>query len=77
MTLDKEKVRLGIKNAVKPSYDNGEWALWCGEREWAEAVLEAARAWLDGQGAQIKFTDAEVDALLKVSYREPKEKKDE
>lgn len=46
-----------LKNAVKPSFDihttcpecsaqikvdNGEWLIWCGKKEHAEAILQAA-----------------------------------
>lgn len=53
-------VETALKNAVKPVYDlhvmcpkcgpittdNGEWLLWCGSEEQAQALLDAARATL-------------------------------
>lgn len=65
-----------LKNAVGPSYnlyvtcpdcnkeyttDNGEWLIWCGAKEHAEAVLKAARCH-SNLIARIAELEAELEA---------------
>jgi len=55
-----EGLETGLKNAVKPNFtfhatcgacgettetDNGEWLLWCGDKDYAQAILDAAKAY--------------------------------
>jgi hypothetical protein len=61
--IDLNTLETALKNAVKPSKtlhvvcrecgpfstDNGEWLLWCGEKEHAQVLLDAARAYLASQ----------------------------
>lgn len=55
------RLKTALKNAVKPSKtlhvecpdcetpfatDNGEWLIWCGDKEHAQALLDSSRAYL-------------------------------
>lgn len=55
------RLKTALKNARQPSYDihiicpecdtqattnNGEWLIWCGDKEHAQALLDASRAYL-------------------------------
>lgn len=59
--IDLDNLETALKNAVKPEYDlnitcphcslegvtdNGEWLIWCGDKEHAQAILDASRAYL-------------------------------
>jgi hypothetical protein len=49
MTVDLNALETGLMNAVKPVYrpEEGEYVLWCGMEHQAQAILDAAKAYLD------------------------------
>jgi hypothetical protein len=61
MTDNKDTLAKALRNAVKPNYDDdkGEWVLYCGELEHAQAILEAAK-----RTASKALGEDEIDKIL-------------
>lgn len=65
-TINKSLLETALTNAVKPNYveDAGEWCLWCGDKQHAQIILDAAKAYLKSLSFQSMDTAPKTGELI-------------